>query len=380
MKKLFTILTVLALCLCATFALAEEAAPAEGTPLTVYVKNTAAWEIINIYAWDNYNGAATDMEWVETPMEELGDGWKSYTLNTFGKEFFLCFQNGGPVWTNDVPVEAGTTALYLDLTDTVKGEKQVCQYTEAKPLVVYVKNSAAWETVNIFAWDNYNGEATNMEWIDTAMVDAGDGWMRHVLTTYNKDFFFCFQNGGSVWTNDVPVMPGTTVLCLDLTANVKGEKQVCQYTEEVPAGVVIPAVADAEVAAEEPAAEETVAEEPVAEEPVAEEPVKEGGVELTVYVKNTAAWEIINIYAWDDYNGEATNLEWVETPMTDLGNGWKVYTLTTWKEFYLCFQNGGSLWTNDVPVEAGVTELYLNLTDKTKGDRQVCQYTDERPE
>lgn len=379
MKKLLTILAVLALCLCVT-AFAEDATPAEGTPLTVYVKNTAAWDIINIYAWDNYNGAATDMQWVETPMQDLGDGWKSYTLNTFGKEFFLCFQNGGPVWTNDVPVEVGTTELYLELKEQVKGEKQVCQYTDAKPLVVYLKNTAAWEVVNIFAWDNYNGEATNMQWVETAMVDAGEGWLRHVLTTYGKDFYFCFQNGGSVWTNDVPVMAGTTVLCLDLKDQVKGEKQVCQYTDEAPAGVVIPEAS--EEAAEAPA-EDTTAEEPAVEEPAAEEvaePVREGGVTLTVYVKNTAAWDVINIFAWDEYDGAATDMEWVETAMEDLGNGWRKHTLTTWKEFYFCFQNGGSVWTNDVPVEAGVTELYLNLTDKVKGEKQVCQYTDERPE
>lgn len=373
MKKLLAILTVLALCLCAPFALAEDVATAEGTPLTVFVKNNANWDVINIFAWDNYDGAATDMEWTETPMEELGDGWKSYTLNTFGLDFFLCFQNGGSSWTNDVPVAAGTTTLCLDLTDTVKGEKQVCQYTDAKPLVVYVKNNAAWEVVNIFAWDNYDGAATNMEWTETAMVDAGDGWLCHVLTTYDKEFFFCFQNGGSVWTNDVPVAADAMVLCLDLTDSVKGEKQVCQYTEEIPEGVVIPDAPAATVEAE------TADETAETEEPVVEETRGEG-VELTVYVKNTAAWDVINIYAWDDYNGESTNMEWTETPMEDMGNGWKSYTLTTWKEFYLCFQNGGPVWTNDVPVEAGATEVYLNLTDTVKGEKQVCQYTDERPE
>ncbi len=367
MKKMLTILIALLICL--GMALAEEA-PAEGTPLTVFVKNEANWETINIYAWDNYNGAATDMEWVETPMEDLENGWRTYTLNTFGKEFFFCFQNGGSIWTNDVPVEAGTTKLFLVLKDSTKGEKQVCQYTEERPelkTTVYMKNEANWETINIFAWDNYNGEATDMEWVETPMADLEEGWKTHQLTTYGKDFFFCFQNGGSVWTNDVPVEAGTMELYLVMKDTVKGEKQVCQYTKEKPAS----AEKTVEIVEEVPA-------EPAEEPAPADE--KEGGVELTVYVKNTAAWDVINIYAWDEFNGAATDMEWVETPMADLGNGWRSYTLKTWNSFYLCFQNGGSVWTNDVPVEAGVTELYLNLTEKTKGDRQVCQYTEEKPQ
>ena len=133
MKKILLFLTAFLCCFFMNVQLASATEVAEeGIPLTVYVKNNAAWDVINIYAWDEHNGAATNMEWVETPMEDLGNGWSSYTLTTY-KEFYLCFQDGGSVWTNDVPVEAGVSEVYLDLTASVKGEKQVCQYTEEKP-------------------------------------------------------------------------------------------------------------------------------------------------------------------------------------------------------------------------------------------------------
>lgn len=263
-----------------------------------------------------------------------------------------------------MPVEAGATEVYLELKGEVKGDRQVCQYTEERfdweegtLLTVTMKNTAGWETINIFAWDNYDGAATNLEWVETPMEDAEEGYKAYTLTTYGKDFFLCFQDGGSNWTNDVPVLPGAFAITLELKDQVKGDRQVCQYLQEEAA---------VEANNEEAAAEEA-------------KETREGGTALTVYMKNEANWDIINIYAWDDYNGEATDMEWVETPMADLEDGWKSYTLNTWKEFYLCFQNGGSSWTNDVPVEAGAEEVYLVLKDQVKGDRQVCQYTDERP-
>ena len=132
-NKLFLALTAI---LCCFFVSDQDAKAAEatdeGVALTVYMKNDAEWDIIIIYAWDDYDGAATDMEWTETPMEDMGNGWMKYTLTSY-KDFYLCFQDGGSVWTNDVPVQEGVSEVYLDLTATLKGEKQVCQFTEERP-------------------------------------------------------------------------------------------------------------------------------------------------------------------------------------------------------------------------------------------------------
>lgn len=239
---------------------------------------------------------------------------------------------------------------------------------EEYELTVYMKNTAAWDIINIYAWDNYDGAATNMVWEETPMADLGNGWKAYTLTCYGKDFFLCFQDGGSNWTNDVPVLPGMYNVALVLKDEVKGDRQVCQY--------------DMPVAAEEPAAEEPVEEVP-AEETTEEAPAAEDdrgeGTTLTVYMKNDAGWPVVNIFAWDDYDGAATDMVWEEKPMTELENGWLSFTLTSWKEFYLCFQNGDTVWSNDVPVEAGATEVYLVMKDQIKGDRQVCQYTEECP-
>jgi len=132
-NKLFLALTAILCCFFVSVQGAKAAeATDEGVTLTVYMKNDAAWDIINIYAWDDYDGAATDMEWTETPMEDMGNGWMKYTLTSY-KDFYLCFQDGGSVWTNDVPVQEGVSEVYLDLTATLKGEKQVCQFTEERP-------------------------------------------------------------------------------------------------------------------------------------------------------------------------------------------------------------------------------------------------------
>lgn len=119
----------------------------------------------------------------------------SYTLTSY-LEFYLCFQNGGEVWTNDVPVEAGVSEVYLELKNEKRGEKQLCQYTEEKPgdaapaetdITVYVKSTAGWKIVNIYAWDDHDGASTNMEWKETPMEDLGNGW-RNTLSSPALNF------------------------------------------------------------------------------------------------------------------------------------------------------------------------------------------------
>lgn len=363
MKKLISI--ILAAIVCVTFLnIAAFAAENSSNQLTVYVKNSAEWEKISIYAWDEHDGKATNMQWVDTPMEDLGNGWMSYTLEAY-LDFYLTFCDGGEVWTNDVKVQPGRTEIYLDLSSEVSEDRNVCDYTEQRPdgttdstpqyveesdegessgtsLTVYVKNSADWETINIYAWDEHDGASTNMQWTETPMEDIGDGWYSYTLTSY-LEFYLCFQNGGEVWTNDVPVEAGVSEVYLELKNEKRGEKQLCQYTEEKP-GEAAPVETD-----------------------------------ITVYVKNTAGWKIVNIYAWDDHDGASTNMEWKETHMEDIGNGWLKYTFKSYLEFYLCFQNGAEIWSNDVPVEAGVSEVYLEMKAESRGEKQLCQYTDSRP-
>ncbi len=74
-------------------------------------------------------------------------------------------------------------------------------------------------------------------------------------------------------------------------------------------------------------------------------------VGLTVHFKNTANWPVVKLHYWDVIPAQAQTT-WPGKTMTDLGNGWWVYTITNATSANVIFNNGSGTQTGNLSRDA----------------------------
>lgn len=315
---------------------AENPIEAENGYYKIYVYNTAWWDMVCYYVWND--AGEVRQEW---PGQEVSESdYLLYQVMIPAEYAYVIFNNSGDIQTADIAmisidksktVYNNGTGEWMSIEEydpNLQIEKPeppaAPDYSEYDTVRVYLGNSLGWDSAYFYTWNNEIGDYA--AWPGTLM-DFDD-----VTGMYYADVPVCFDriifNNGSAQTLDlfVPAIGDDKVVC-DIA------KVVGAAGGGVDGSECWVAIEDFEIP----------------------DPILPPSDDVIVVVKNDAGWENVFIYYWD---GDST-IEWPGTAMEQGANGY-YYALVPAGTLHVLFHNGGS-WEDGSLVQSA--DLYVPTDD-----------------
>ncbi len=213
MKKVFTALLTLVMCLTCLYVPVQAAESDQMVPVVVQVPET--WETPCLWAWAD-DGTNAFAAWPGEEMAKLEDGWYYTYVPGYVQNIIVNANNGKDtaIQTDGVVVEAGKAVWVTVAEDKsaavsyeAKNTATIPEYVEMFTIHAYVP--LTWETVNMWAWTAPDGTNAFSSWPGEALTQDGDwykievpGWINSVIINANE---------GSVQTSDLSVEVGKDV-------------------------------------------------------------------------------------------------------------------------------------------------------------------------
>ena len=321
---------------------------ANAASITVKVKNSAGWNEINIYAWQE-GFPDTDFcgAWPGRPAVKQGD-WYTLTFDSPSASVKVIannnssnqtdsFETSGEICIEVLGLGNPARANVLDCTtgsiisETGNGSAQGGGTQGGE--VFQVKKPDTWATINAYAYLNNNPVGAG--WPGNAMTDNGNGWY---CTTFPAGAHVIFNNGGNGEQTDEVTASG----CYEVNMN---QSTIDGNNQKVYAILVSNNCPSSSCSG-------------------STTPTTNG---ITVQVKIPAGWNDIKAYAYGD-NGEIS-AGWPGNAMTDNGNGW--YCTTFPAGAHVIFNNGGNGEQTDEVTASGCYEVNMNQSTIDGNNQKV---------
>jgi alpha-amylase len=281
-------------------------------PITVRFKKPSGWQKVNLWAWDDNDNNLYGSEWPGKPMNDLGNGWWSYTFSKNIRKVNVLFNNGASTST----IQTGDMKNIFTSTGFIfNGEGQPCTISD---------------------------EAFPGEQLKVNFSPMGGTYMtgqKLTLSASNSDADIYYTTDGSTpskgaFLYNAPfVLPQGTITIKAIAYQGAEHSSVMTQNYNIVDQVQSTAI--------------------------------------TVQFKKPDSWQKVNLWAWDDNDNNLYGSEWPGKPMNDLGNGWWSYTFPeNIKKVNVLFNNGVS---GDSNIQTGDMK---NITVSTgfvfNGEKQPC--------
>ncbi|MEN8139286.1 MAG: starch-binding protein [Bacteroidota bacterium] len=254
--------------------------------LTVYIKNNANWNSVNIHYWNNIPDVLPASAWPGPNMTDEGDGWYSYTFEGV-ESTNLLFSNNGADKTGDMFRDKdgwNDNGIWYD-TDP--------RNNPSNGLKIHFKPNE-YTNPTIYYWAT-TPETTATTWPGELMTNEEDGWY-----TYTIDGADCsniiFSNNG---TSQTPDLEHCTEAWYDEASGVWYNNKPTPTTG------------------------------------------------LTVHFKKPTHWTSAYIHYWNVVP-VMEQTTWPGNEMTAEGNDWYVYTIDGASSANIIFNNNGGEQTVDL--------------------------------
>lgn len=232
MKKIIkSILLVVLVVIMGTLLIPESKAQAEDEKYTVYAKVPTEWGTPYIWAWKL--GGTLFSEWPGAMMNDNGDGWYSYDVNS--EYIDIIVSNGASSQTSDIRVNGNDVEIIVSSDNSYMinyRENYSDDFGETITLTVDIP--ADWKHPYIWAWSDENGNVFQ-SWPGVIMNPSGDdyaidlpNWVTGVIISATGDT--------THKTMDIFVEPGKNIW---LTVNNENDVRVSYFS---PAGDSTPEV------------------------------------------------------------------------------------------------------------------------------------------
>lgn len=309
---------------------AEDPIQPENGYYKIYVYNTAWWDIVDYYLWNDAGEVRT--EW--PGQEAYEDTYLLYPIMIPADYSFVIFNNGDAIQSVDIPlisidksaiVYNNGTGEWMALEDydpSLEVEKpalpEAPNFDEYEKVKVYLGNSAGWGAANFYVWSNDGTIGAYAAWPGTPM-EYDD-----VLGMYYAEVPVCFENiifnDGTNQTADLklPALGDSRVVCDNtLSTGAAGGSQQ---------GDVNPwfSLDDYE----------------------APDPILPPTEDITVVFRNDAGWTEVRLHYW----GGDSVTEWPGIVM-EMGADGLYYGIIPAGTTGIVFNNGGS-WENDTELKS----------------------------
>jgi|GEM_PF-1903423 len=176
---------------------------------TIFFYNSAGWETVNAYIWDEQSSLT---EWPGMSASQIDHtSWWSIdlTINPNNTPFNIIFNNGVDQQTPDVLI-SDTSFVYIDIEGEIFDSKSTLEdkyKTPTETTTLYFYNSQAWTTVNVYVYGD-QGELLGA-WPGSSAIkeEASDWWLIDVgVDTAIENINIIFNGDGqqspSIFIND----------------------------------------------------------------------------------------------------------------------------------------------------------------------------------
>ncbi len=337
MKKMFTVMMALMLCItCLSVAAFAAETPAQDM-VAVVVQVPEGWEAPCLWAWAD-DGTNAFAAWPGEEMEKLASGWYYTYVPAFVQNVIVNANNGtdAAIQTDGLAVEAGKEVWITvaeDKTAAIAYEAQtrdeIPEYVEKFMIHAYVP--LTWKDVNAWAWTHPDGTGAFESWPGLSLKEGEDGW---------------FTGKAPVWVNRL-IINGNEGTVQTADIEIEGKELWITVYEDL----------TYDLAYEDP---------------------NKAAPDITIRAKIPADWTAPACWAWSAPDGTNAFASWPGEALTQDGD-WYTVTAPGWINSVIINGSEGSVQTVDVSVEAGKDLWVVVSAEPGEDGKYTATVTYEEP-